>query len=200
MSPETCIGPAEFIDMSHESLLLWRGEYLLTITPNTLTGADTTGTALGSTLRFLATHSEKRELALKEIQAADLAGKLSTPIKYEETREHLPYFSACIKEGMRLNPPATNLFARVAGKEGKKIDSHFLPPGTEFTSNAYIVQRDPELYAPDPDAFRPERWLESKEKALELDAASFVFGMGPRICLGKDIALMELWKLLPEVS
>ena len=155
---------------------------------------------MGSTLRFLATHPEKKEKAFQEIQAADRDGKLSTPIQYEEAREHLPYFSACIKESMRLNPPATNLFGRVAGKEGKRVDGHFLPPGTEFTSNAYIVQRDPELYAPDPDSFRPERWLESKEKALEYDAASFVFGMGPRICLGKDIALMELWKLLPEVS
>jgi cytochrome P450 len=162
-------------------------------------GADTTGTGLGSTLRFLAINPDKKEKALHEIQTADRAGKLSTPIKYEETREHLPYFSACIKEGIRLNPPATNLFGRVIPKEGKTIDGCFIPGGTEVTSNAYVVQRDPVLYAPDPDTFRPERWLESKEKALEMDNMSFVFGMGPRICLGKDIALMELYKLLPEV-
>jgi cytochrome P450 len=163
-------------------------------------GADTTGTGLGSTLRFLAMHPKEKEQALQEIQAADQAGLLSSPIKYEECREHLPYFSACIKEALRLNPPATNLFARIVGKDGKKIDGHFAPSGTEITSNAYVVQRDPEMYAPDPNAFRPERWLESKEKALEMEAGSFVFGMGPRICLGKDIALMELYKLLPEVN
>jgi cytochrome P450 len=163
-------------------------------------GADTTGTGLGATLRFLAMNLKKKEQASEEIQAADAAGHLSTPIKYEECREHLPYFSACIREALRLNPPATNIFARVIRKEGKTIDGHFVPGGNEATSNAYVVQRDPQMYAPDPDIFRPERWLESKEKVAEMEAVNFVFGIGSRICLGKDIALMELYKLLPEVS
>ncbi|KAK2735172.1 hypothetical protein FQN55_002262 [Onygenales sp. PD_40] len=162
-------------------------------------GADTTGTALGSILRFLITGPEQLKKAQKEIKDADDAGLLSTPVKYEEVRQHLPYFVACIKEGLRLNPPATNLFGRVIGKEGKTVDRFFLPPGTEVTSHAYVVQRDPELYAPDPDAFRPERWLVSEEKANELDAVSFAFGIGPRVCLGKDIAIMEIYKLLPEL-
>ncbi|EAT83127.1 hypothetical protein SNOG_09862 [Parastagonospora nodorum SN15] len=36
-----------------------------------------------------------------------------------ETRKHLPYFVATIKEGLRMHPPATTLFARVVPKEGK---------------------------------------------------------------------------------
>lgn len=162
-------------------------------------GADTTGTSLGSTLRFIATHPEAKALVVAEIKAADQEGKLSTPIQYQEAVDLLPYSAACIKESLRLNPPATNLFARVVGQEGRQVDGHYVPAGTEITSNAFVVQRDLELYAPDPDSFRPERWLESKEKAQMLDAASFVFGIGPRICLGKDIALMELYKLIPEV-
>jgi cytochrome P450 len=163
-------------------------------------GANTTGTGLGSTLRFLVTHPKAMQKARREIEVADHAGKLSSPIKYEEVRFHLQYLVTCIKEALRLNPPATNLFARVAGKSGKMIEGVFVPPGTEITSNAFVVQRDPDLYAPDPDSFRPERWLDTAENANEMDAASFVFGMGPRVCLGKDIAIMELYKLIPEVS
>ncbi|KAJ9252835.1 hypothetical protein DTO207G8_4621 [Paecilomyces variotii] len=161
-------------------------------------GADTTGTGIGSTLRFLVSNKEKMKKATAQIEAAEQAGKLSTPVKYEEVREHLPYVVACVKEGLRLNPPATNLFGRVTPKNGAMIDDHYIPAGLDVTSNAYVVHRDTELYGPDAEDFRPERWLQSESPA-KLDANSFVFGMGARICLGKDIAIMESYKLVTEV-
>lgn len=136
--------------------------------------------------------------AAAEIEAAEKAGKLSTPAKYEEVRQHLPYIVACIKEGLRLNPPATNLFGRVTPNEGTVIDGYYIPAGLDVTSYAYVVHRDTETYGPDAEAFRPERWLESESPTM-LDSNSFVFGMGARICLGKDIAIMELYKLVTEV-
>lgn len=163
-------------------------------------GADTTGTALGSILRFVATTPAAFARARLEIDMADQAGLLSTPIKYEETRRHLPFFVACIKEGVRLNPPATNLFARITPKGGKTIDGHFIPEGTEITSYAYVMQRDKDFFGEDANEFRPERWLESEKKAGEFEAVQFSFGIGPRVCIGKDIAYMEMFKLLPEVS
>lgn len=138
--------------------------------------------------------------ARAELAAADAAHLLSTPIKYEETRRHLPFFVACIKEGLRLNPPATNLFARVVPAGGKAIDGVFVPGGMEITSYAYVMQRDRELYGEDADEFRPERWTEGEERARELEGAQFSFGIGPRVCIGRDIAYMEMFKLLPEVS
>ncbi|KAH8591657.1 cytochrome P450 [Bisporella sp. PMI_857] len=126
-------------------------------------------------------HPEKLALAHKELKSANPVGHLSIPVNYEEVRIHLPYFVACIKESLR-----------------KKIEGMSVPPNTEITSLAYVVQRDPELYAPDPEVFRPERWPMSKDLENELDTTSFVFGVGPRVCSGKDIATMELYKLLPE--
>jgi cytochrome P450 len=108
---------------------------------------------------------------------------------------------ACIKEGgLRLRPPATNLFARIAGTGGARVGGIYVPEGTEMTSNAYVVQRDPDLYGPDPEVFHPERWLDSEAKSAEMEAGMFVFGVGPRVCLGKDIAVFELYKLVPEVG
>lgn len=98
-----------------------------------------------------------------------------------------------------MNPPATNLFARVTPQGGKVIDSVYVPEGTEITSHAYATQRDKDLYGEDAEVFRPGRWLE-RENTSDFEAAQFSFGVGPRVCLGKDIALMELYKLLPEVS
>lgn len=137
--------------------------------------------------------------ARAEIESAEKAGKLSNPISYEESRTCLPYFGVCIKESLRLNPPAPNLFARVVQEGGKRIRDEFIPAGMEITSNAYVVQRDPDLYGPDPEVYRPERWLESP-RVKEMEASMFVFGIGPRVCIGKDVAMMETTKLLPEVS
>jgi cytochrome P450 len=78
------------------------------------------------------------------------------------------------------------------------IDGFWIPADTVITSHAYTVQRDPDTYS-DPEEFKPERWMVSEKKNFELDAAQFTFGMGSRVCIGKDIALMELYKLLPEV-
>ncbi|KAF2822598.1 cytochrome P450 [Ophiobolus disseminans] len=162
-------------------------------------GADTTGTALGSILRFIITHPPALERAQAEIASADQAGYLSNPIQFEETRKHLPYFIACIKEGLRLNPPAPNLFSRVVPRGGKILDGHFVPAGTEVTSHAYTTQRDREFYGDDAMWFVPERWMVNEKRTFELEAAQFTFGVGPRTCLGKDIAMMEMYKLLPEI-
>lgn len=163
-------------------------------------GADTTGTALGCTLRSLITNPSVLAKAREEIDTADAANLLSTPIQYEETRQHLPFFVACIKETLRLQPPVTNLLSRVVPKEGKVIDGNFIPGGTEITTHAYCVHRDRNLYGDDAEEFRPERWLESESRTYELEAGQFSFGMGSRVCLGKDVAYMEMYKLLPEVS
>lgn len=155
---------------------------------------------MGCILRFLATNTSKLAKAREEIDRADKSGLLSAPIQFEETRRHLPYFIGCIKEGLRLQPPGTNLYARVTPKEGKVIDGHFIPEGTEVTSYAYCVQRDQKLYGEGAERFEPERWLEGQKRTFELEAAQFTFGMGSRVCLGKDVAVMEMYKLLPEVS
>ncbi|KAK0670159.1 cytochrome P450 [Cercophora samala] len=164
-------------------------------------GADTTGSGLGAVLRLMLEHRECLDKARKEIEAAEERRLLSTPVLYEETKQHLPYFVACIKEGLRLNPPAPNLFGRIIlEKGGTVIDGVHVPQGAEVCSHPYAVGRDPEVYGPDAEAFKPERWLGDDEKhRAEMEAANFVFSMGPRVCLGKEIAIMEMYKVLPEI-
>ncbi|KAA8564856.1 hypothetical protein EYC84_010627 [Monilinia fructicola] len=161
-------------------------------------GADTTGTALGATLRSLAIVPGALEKAFNEIRKADEANLLSTPIKDEETRTHLPYMVGAVKEALRLYPSAPNWFPRVVPPEGKIIDGVFVPGNMDVTSNAMIIQRDPDFFGPDPDTFRPERWMD-EAKAIELEHGMFVWGFGYRGCIGKNIAYMELFKLVPEI-
>ncbi|KAI7779521.1 hypothetical protein LA080_000805 [Diaporthe eres] len=161
-------------------------------------GVDTTGSGLGATLRLLLTHPHALERVRAEIAAADAKGLLSPVVQYDETRAHLPYMSACIRESLRVNPPIPNILPRLAPRGGIEIDGNFIPAGTEMASQAYVVQRDADVFGAE-NEFRPERWLGSEEQVAKMDAAMYVFGMGARVCLGKEIALMEMHKLVPEI-
>lgn len=167
----------------------------------------------------MATHPAALARAQAEIDAADRAGLLGGggggggPVQFDEARAHLPYTSACIREGHRLQSPVANTFPRVVppasapgGAGGRVVDGVHVPAGADVMSVAYVVHRDPELYGPDPEAFRPERWLvgegdeEARERVARMEGANFAFGMGPRICLGKELALLETYKVVAEVS
>lgn len=162
-------------------------------------GVDTTGSGLGATLRLLLLHPAVLERVRAEIAEADAKGLLSPVVQYDETRTHLPYMSACIRESLRVNPPIPNIFPRLSPRGGIAIDGNFIPEGTEMTSQAYVVQRDADVFGDDVHEFRPERWLGSEDQIAKMDAAMYVFGMGARVCLGKEIALMEMHKLVPEI-
>ena len=80
-------------------------------------------------------------------------------------------------------------------------DGRFLPAGTLVGSNIWAIQRDRTVFGPDAETFRPERWLEcgpeqrsNMERTVEL-----CFSSGRYTCLGKDVAMMEIYKAVAEV-
>lgn len=75
-----------------------------------------------------------------------------------------------------------------------------LPAGTIVGMNAWVVHRDPDVFGPDADAWRPERWLEGDEARIKKMYASLLtFGAGHRKCLGKHISYLEIFKLVPTL-
>jgi cytochrome P450 len=70
-----------------------------------------------------------------------------------------------------------------------------------------VIHRRPEIFGEDVHFYRPERWLvdenkdEESEKARikEMNGCMFQFGMGSRTCIGKNISLLEIYKLVPSV-
>lgn len=74
--------------------------------------------------------------------------------------------------------------------------------GTEIGSNTWAIQRNQTIYGEDSELFRPERWLEGSDETLQKMERTLgvVFGSGKYVCLGKNIAMMELDKIFFEVS
>jgi cytochrome P450 len=160
-----------------------------------LAGADTTGTTFQAMFYYIMSTPGVYERMMTEIDSATKSGNLSVPIpQYDEVLEHCPYYIACVRESMRICPAAPNIFPRIVSSPGLDLFGNFAPAGTEITCNPWMLHRDKRFYGPDANDFKPERWMESEARTRELLKNNFAFGYGPRICLGKDIALIELFK------
>jgi cytochrome P450 len=108
----------------------------------------------------------------------------------------LTYTQAAINETLRLYPPAY-----VTGREAVRdtsIGGVPLPKRHIVLVSMYATHRDPRFF-PEPDAFRPERWLDGLEKRLPR-GAFIPFGMGSRKCVGSSFAMMEATLLLATIA
>lgn len=63
-----------------------------------------------------------------------------------------------------------------------------------------MLHQNKEIFGPDADEYRPERWLESEgadpAKLSRMRQSMFQFGAGSRTCIGKNISLMETYKMI----
>ncbi|KAL5322290.1 hypothetical protein ACEPPN_010262 [Leptodophora sp. 'Broadleaf-Isolate-01'] len=161
-----------------------------------IAGSDTTASAIR--IIFLNLMSNPRILA--RLRAEISQSSISSPIRDAEART-MPYLQAIIKEGLRYWPPVVGLMAKEVPPEGDVVNGMFIPGGTSIGYNGFGIFRSKEIFGPDADTFRPERWLEGPpEKTKELEQTfDLIFSFGKYQCLGRNVALMELNKVFVEL-
>jgi cytochrome P450 len=108
----------------------------------------------------------------------------------------MPYTDAVITEAMRVYPPVY-LIGREATTD-LELGGYHVKKGYTIFLSQWVSHRDPR-YFPDPEEFRPERWLDGLAKRLP-KYAYFPFGGGPRVCIGNTFALIEAAILLAAVG
>jgi cytochrome P450 len=123
-------------------------------------GGDSTATAIKTTALYLISHYRVLRRLREELDQAELSGQISSPITNTESLQ-LPYLQAVVKEGLRIFVPGHPLLIKQAPPEGDFFDGKWIPGGTRIAHSQWSQQRDP-IYGPDPDLFRPERWLEAE--------------------------------------
>lgn len=174
---------------------------------NVSAGSDTTAIALREVIFRILSVGGCLKKVLTEIgtvlqarSAATVSEKeFKKPITWLEGQS-MVYFQAVLKECLRIHPGVGQLIPRDVPAGGLTICGQYLPEGTVVGCNAWTIHRDRGIFGEDADEFVPERWLvDDEERVRAMDNAMFTFGAGSRICLGKNIALLEISKLVPEL-
>ncbi len=135
-----------------------------------LAGHETTATSIGWAFERLL----RTPAALERLTAEVKAGESSE------------YMDATIKETLRVRPVITEVFR--SPTEPRELGGYRFEPGAQLAASISLLQLDPDLYAPDPLAFRPERFLEGAPEPY----AWIPFGGGVRRCIGASFALLEM--------
>ena len=108
----------------------------------------------------------------------------------------LPYARAVVDEALRLYPPAW-LITRKA-HEDDVLAGHTVPAGALIIISPWIVHRHPDLW-PDPERFDPSRFLGTG--ASDPNRMGYLpFGSGPRLCIGRDFALLEATLIMSSIA
>lgn len=164
---------------------------------NISAGSDTTAIAIRSVLYYLLKTPKSYTRLCDEVRAT-----LKLPVSFVEANK-LVYLRAVIQEAMRLHPSVGQLLGRSVPAGGATICGYYIKAGAEIGMSPWVLHRDSAVF-PDPDSFRPERWIlgESKTTADDLRRMTrsfFSFGHGTHTCSGKHISIMEITKLIPTL-
>ncbi|KAK3640620.1 hypothetical protein LTR22_016910 [Elasticomyces elasticus] len=187
---------ANDVDPSHFS----QGDIIMGLSGNVIAGSDTTAATLTALLHNLIQNPQTLNRLRDEIADASAIGRLSAPVTFKEAQEHLPYLQAVIQETLRVHPAVGLPLERIVPAGGVQICGHYFPEGSVVGVNAWVLHYDTDVYGPDAADFSPERWLySSEEQLLRMRRSWLPFGLGSRTCIGKNISLLEMSKLVPEL-
>jgi steroid delta-isomerase-like uncharacterized protein len=154
-----------------------------------LAGHETTAKTLSWALALLDRTPSARARLLRELDA-----HLGDRAPSFDDLPSLPYAAAVIDETLRLDPPIWLLTRSVL--EDDEIGGYTIPAGSLVAISPYLVQRRPDLWN-EPERFAPERFLEASPSAYTY--RYLPFGHGPRHCVGKSFAMLEMPLVLATV-
>jgi cytochrome P450 len=133
-------------------------------------------------LYYLAVHLDEQARVADEVDRV-LGDRAATA----DDVASLSFVEMAFKEAMRLRGPVY-FFGREAA-EHVEIGGYEIPRGSQVHLVPYVTHHDARWFE-EPEEFRPERFSPEREARLP-PCAYFPFGAGPRVCIGKGMAMME---------
>lgn len=168
----------------------------------TAAGSESTAMTLSALFYYVLKNPNCHAKLVAEVNANFPPG---TSITFSQSQA-LPYLSAVVKESFRMHPAAAWAPERVVPAGGHTIAGERIPSGTVVGVTAWVIHRDRSIFGEDADVFRPERWLADGEdmgkeavNIKEMERHLLHFGVGPYTCIGRNIALMEIYRVVPAL-
>ncbi|XXG41296.1 hypothetical protein AAC387_Pa01g1788 [Persea americana] len=158
-----------------------------------LAGRDTTSSTLAWFFRLLSSNPQVERKIIRELQSirAQFQKSPSEMFDFEELRE-MQYLHAAITEVLRLYPPVA-VDTRACKEDDVMPDGTVVKKGWFVTYNAYAMGRLEGIWGRDCGSFVPERWLDEKGMFRAESPYRFpAFHAGPRMCLGKEMAYIQM--------
>ncbi|KAK4275185.1 hypothetical protein QN277_018312 [Acacia crassicarpa] len=165
-----------------------------------LAGRDTSSVALSWLFWLVMNHPHVEDKiideiskVLRETRGGDHRKWTEDALDFDEA-DRLVYLKAALAETLRLYPSVPQDF-KYAIADDVLPDGTFVPAGSTVTYSIYSVGRMKEIWGDDCMEFKPERWLSVEGDRFEppKDGFRFVaFNAGPRTCLGKDLAYLQM--------
>jgi cytochrome P450 len=147
-----------------------------------VSGYDSTSNVLAWLWYVLARHPEIEQRVRHEI--SEQLGQ-RTPTFHDLAG--LPYLRMVIQETMRIYPPVWSTARTVVADD--EIDGYQIPAGAKVIISPYITHRLPALWE-HPERFDPERF--TPERSADRHQCAYIpFSVGPRLCIGSNLAMME---------
>ncbi|KFA52988.1 hypothetical protein S40293_09914 [Stachybotrys chartarum IBT 40293] len=156
-----------------------------------IAGSETTATLLsGTTFQLLKNPAVYRKL-VTEIRSSFTSAQEITV----ERVGQLQYLLAVFNEGFRMYPPVPSSLPRVSPSGGDFIDGFWIPENTVVSVPHWSAFKSAHNFR-NPEEFHPERWLHDPEYAGDSREVLQPFSMGPRNCIGKNLAYAEMRLIL----
>ncbi|KAJ5889673.1 hypothetical protein N7504_010483 [Penicillium tannophilum] len=159
-----------------------------------IAGSETTATLL-SGATYLLLRSPHAFAKLKEEVRG--AFKSDADVTLEACNQ-LVYLQACLNEALRMYPPVPVGLPRIIDAQGDTIDGHFVPGGTTV-SVPHVATYHSEKNFKDAKHFIPERHLDDLRYASDNKNALQPFSFGPRNCIGRNLAYVEMRLILARM-
>ncbi|KAK6599122.1 Pisatin demethylase 12 [Botrytis cinerea] len=201
---------SKFIQAKHDRPEFMTDQLVMTMAVSmAFAGSETTAISLSAVFYYLLKNENCMQKLMRELDQKAREGYFEdgeTGLVSWTESQGLPYLDACIKEAFRLHPAPGLPLERVVPEQGIEIAGEWVKGGTVVGCSAWVIHQRREIFGDDVEAFKPERWLieqglnrEAEEKRIkEMNGAMLMFGMGARSCIGRNISLLEIYKLVPS--